>query len=144
MQFDQEGHILVTPSDVERVGKEDRTRLINSFLLPGTPVAIPTHEQHCRLLHHFADNIGIHPNSLIFRGSTKIGFSIAPRAEKVWMEFGPAADLDLAIVDARFFQVVDFEVGRWEWNRENRGKMVLNERLRKEYNNRIRVLELAE
>jgi hypothetical protein len=138
MHFDEEGHLLVAPNEVEAmIGLADRGRLVNNVLLPGTPAAIPTHEQHCRLLHHFANNLGIHPNSLVFRGSTKLGFSIAPKLEKVWMEFGPLSDLDLAIVDATFFQLVDYEVGRWEWNADNRGSMFRNDRRRREYNFRI-------
>ena len=80
--------------------------------------------------------MGIHPNCLYFKGSTKIGFSIAPKAAKVWMEFGPPSDLDLAIVDPHFFQMVDSEVRRWEWRVENRGRVFRNPRLFKEHLNR--------
>ena len=92
----------------------DKARLINTILLPGTPRAIPSHAQCHDLLHHISEKMGIHPNNLFFKGSTKIGFSIAPKAEKVWMEYGPPSDLDLAIVDPGFYQMVDYEVGRWK------------------------------
>jgi hypothetical protein len=82
--------------------------------------------------------MGIHPNNLFFKGSTKIGFSIAPKPDKVWMEFGPASDLDLAIVDSGFFQIVDYEVGRWEWNPDNRGRVFQDQRLLAEYRRRVR------
>jgi hypothetical protein len=81
----------------------DKARLINAVLLPGTPRAISSHAQYCELLRYISDKMGIHPNNLFFKGSTKIGFSIAPKAEKVWMEYGPASDLDLAIVDSGFY-----------------------------------------
>lgn len=138
MQFDQEGHVVVTPREVHRMAltMDGRARLINTVLLPGTPRAIPSHERYCDLLHHVSDGMGIHPNNLFFKGSTKLGFSIAPKAEKAWMEYGPTSDLDLAIVDPRFYQVVDFEVGRWEWSTENRGRMYRNQRLLREHGNR--------
>jgi hypothetical protein len=138
MQFDAEGHLLVTPAEVQALALSDRARLINTVLLPGTPRAIPTHAQHCELLGFIADKVGVHPNNLLFKGSTKIGFSIAPRAEKVWMEYGPTSDLDLAIVDGQFFQVVDYEVGRWEWSAENRGRMFRDQRLLRDHQNRAR------
>ena len=136
MHFDNEGHLVVSPREVQALAFSDKNKLINTVLLPGTPRAISTYSQYCRLLYHIADKIGIHPNNLLLKGSTKIGFSIAPRPEKVWMEYGPASDLDLAIVDAGFFQVVDYEVGRWEWNPDNRGRMFLNRRLLNEYRKR--------
>jgi hypothetical protein len=138
MHFDTEGHIIATPREIHQMALADKARLINAVLLPGTPRAIPSHCRYCELLHHISDKMGIHPNNLFFKGSTKIGFSIAPKAEKVWMEYGPASDLDLAIVDAAFYQVVDYEVGRWEWNLENRGKMFQNQRLLREYRARVR------
>ncbi len=86
------------------------------------------------------DNQGhllITPKELQDMASTKIGFSIKPKVKKVWMEYGPPSDLDLAIVDTNFFHIVDYEVGRWEWNPDNRGKMFRNQRLFAEYRNRV-------
>jgi hypothetical protein len=73
---------------------------------------------------------------LFFKGSTKIGFSIKPKIKKVWMAFGPLSDLDLAIVDSHFFQIVDDEVGQWEWNADNRGRMFRDQRLLRGYQSR--------
>ena len=124
MRFDDEGHLVVTPREIaEAAEQRDFSYVINAVLIPGTPRAIPTYNQYHRLLRHIADNMGIHPSNMFFRGSTKIGFSIAPRAEKVWMQFGPAADLDLAIVDATTFQILDHEIMQWEWNPDNRRTM---------------------
>ncbi len=89
------------------------------------------------LLRYISDKIGIHPNNLFFKGSTKIGFSIAPKVSKVWMEYGPSSDLDLAIVDTNFFQVVDYETHRWEWNAENRSRLFKNQRLLREHGRRV-------
>jgi hypothetical protein len=138
VHFDAEGHLIVTPKEINDLALTDRTRLINTILIPGTPHAIPTHLQHHDLLRYISDRIGIHPSYLFFKGSTKIGFSIAPKAAKVWMAYGPTSDLDLAIVDPHFFQVVDSEVRRWEWSAANRRAIFQNPRLFKEYGNRNR------
>jgi hypothetical protein len=136
VHFDAEGHIIVSPREVHELALTDKNKLINSILIPGTPRAIQTHSLHHDLLQHISDCIGIHPNCLFFKGSTKIGFSIAPKEAKIWMEYGPSSDLDLAIVDPHFFQMVDSEVRRWEWRRENRGRIFQNQRLWKEHLNR--------
>jgi hypothetical protein len=138
MHFDNEGHIIVSPREVHQLALSDRVKLINNVLIPGIPRAFPSQAQYCDLLHHISEKMGIHPNNLFFKGSTKIGFSIAPKPVKVWMQYGPASDLDLAIVDPGFYQVVDYEVGRWEWNPNNRGRMFHDYRLLREYNKRVR------
>ena len=43
----------------------------------------------------------------------------------------------MAIVDPGFFQVVDYEVGRYEWNADNRSKMFQDQRLLREHRNRV-------
>ena len=136
MHFDGEGHLVVTPREIHEMALADRAKLINSVLLPGTPAAISTHARHADLLSHISNAMGIHPNNLFFRGSTKIGFSIAPTAVKIWMKYGPASDLDLAIVDPWFFQLVDHEVRRWEWKTQNRSAMFRDPRLYAAYLNR--------
>ncbi|MFL5330317.1 MAG: hypothetical protein ACJ8C4_15560 [Gemmataceae bacterium] len=138
MHFDPEGHILIPPSEFQGLLLSDASRLITSVLLPGTPMAIPTHEQHYELLEHFAKKFGLHPNCLFFKGSTKIGFSIAPKATKVWMKFGDESDLDLAIVDQGLFSTLDNEVGQWERDPNNRGRMFGNPRLLDEYKSRAK------
>lgn len=137
MRFDEEGHIIVTPKEVHELAFSAAETLINSVLIPGTPRAVPTHRQHFELLQHISGRMGIHPNNLFFKGSTKIGFSIAPKLDKVWMAYGDASDLDLAIVDSRFFQVVDYEVDRWERNPQNRSMLFQNERLLREHGHRV-------
>ena len=93
MHFDNEGHIIVTPREIHEMALANKPKLINTILIPGTPRAIPTHARHCELLDHISDKMGIHPNNIFFKGSTKIGFSIAPKPAKVWMEYGPVSDL---------------------------------------------------
>ena len=44
------------------------------------------------------DTFDFHPCNLAIRGSAHLGFSIAPRPEKVWVALGPGSDLDVALV----------------------------------------------
>ena len=59
------------------------------------------------------EKTGIHPYQFLFRGSTKIGFSISPnrKKRKAWQRFSAASGLDLAIVDPRFYETLDEQVG---------------------------------
>jgi len=137
VRFDDQGHLLVSPAEVQEGAISHPENLINRVLTPGTPLAIPTHEQHCRLLDYLAGELGVHPRIFFFKGSTKIGFSIKPEQEKVWMEFGPASDLDLAIVDHNFFQLIDGQVRQWERNPGNRKKMFRSPKLFDSYLDRV-------
>jgi hypothetical protein len=136
MRFDAEGHILVTPREVQEGAFRDPGGLINHVLLPGTPLAFSTYDLYRSFLAFFADRLRIHPRNILFKGSTKIGFSIAPRSEKVWTAFGPESDLDLAIVDAHYYHVIDEEVRHWERDAENRGRMFRDKRLFQAYRSR--------
>jgi hypothetical protein len=136
VNWDHEGHILVSPREVQTRAFENPRCLINDVLIPGTPLAIPHYEQHCRLLDYLAYELGVHPRDFLIKGSTKIGFSIAPDTSKVWMACGPESDLDLAIVDSHFFHLVDNQVGQWERHPDNRGIMFQDQRLLRAYRRR--------
>jgi hypothetical protein len=79
-------------------------------------VAFATCAHFARFLDYLTDKTGIHPNQFVFRGSTKIGFSISPNREKkkTWQRLGPTSDLDLAIVDPHFYETLDEQVRRYE------------------------------
>ena len=113
MKFDEEGHILVAPKEMHELAMFDPQRLIHQVLIPGTPWAFATHDLPCHFIQHFADVLNIHPRNIFLKGSTKIGFSIAPRPNKVWREFSDISDLDLAIVDQHYFDTIDEEVRVW-------------------------------
>jgi hypothetical protein len=116
MTFDQEGHVVVTPAELESKLRGDMDRLICEVLLPRTPAAFATYHEYCRFREMLAEQLSVHPSSIIFRGSTKIGFSLTPRAEKAWVAMGPDSDIDLAIVDPDHYHFLDAEVRRWERN----------------------------
>ena len=127
MRYDPEGHVLISPIELGAMAFSDPDTLINHWLLPGTPLAFATSAQYARFVDYLADKTGILPNQFLFRGSTKIGFSISPnrRKRKTWQRFGPDSDLDLAIVDSHFYQTLDEEIRRWDRLPENRTQVYL-------------------
>ena len=115
MTFDGEGHIAVSPQEIERAVRSGELRkLVDHTLLPGTPVAFVTYAEFCSFVAVVADGLSVHPSSIVFRGSTKIGFSIAPKPEKLWHRPRPDSDIDLVIVDPDYYHLLDAEVRRWE------------------------------
>lgn len=139
--FDEHGRIIISPKEFHKQTFSDPNWLINHALLPGTPVGFPTYPQYTRFIDYLTDRTGIHPHHFLFRGSTKIGFSISPNLEKrkVWRRLGPSSDLDLAITDPHFFASVDEEVRRWDRHPQNL-EAVFRYRAKKaveQYQNRI-------
>jgi hypothetical protein len=125
MRYDQEGHVLISPIELGAMAFDNPDALINHWLLPGTPMAFGTCAQYVTFVDYLTEQTGIHPHHFLFRGSTKIGFSISPDREKrkTWQRFGPGSDLDLAIVDAHFYQTPDEQVRRWDRLPENRSRV---------------------
>jgi hypothetical protein len=124
MTFDEHGHILISPRELQGWASSDPDWLINHVLLPGTPMGFPTYRQYAKFIDYLAAETGIHPHHFLFRGSTKIGYSISPNRKKkekvkVWRRFGPGSDLDLAITDPHFYATVDEDVRRWDRLPEN-------------------------
>jgi hypothetical protein len=125
MRYDQEGHILISPVELGTLAFDSPDALINHWLLPGTPMAFDTSLLYARFVDYLTDKTGIHPHQFLFRGSTKIGFSISPNRKlgKTWQRFGPSSDLDLAIVDPHFYETLDEQVRRWDRLPENRAQV---------------------
>jgi hypothetical protein len=82
--------------------------------MAGTPRVFPNYPCFCDFVEAIAERTGVHPRNLYLRGSCHIGFSIAPKNDKVWIEMGRKSDLDLVIVDADYFQRFEEEIRRWE------------------------------
>ena len=74
----------------------------------------PTYDAYYQFLREISCRLDVHPRNLILRGSSKLGFSIAPVVGKVWVEVREDSDLDLAIVDMAYYERIDQEVIRWE------------------------------
>lgn|SRR5487761_1500521 len=113
MQIDGEGHILIAPREICD-GLEQSSRLINDVLVAGTPLGFSRYSQYCEFLDGCADVFGVHPRNMLVRGSTKIGFSIVPSPQKIWVAMRPTSDLDLAIVDPDYYHYLDREIRMWE------------------------------
>jgi len=117
MKFDEHGHAIWTPRTLYDLAKNDPLRLVNHYLMGGTPRAFPDYACYCDFLEAVADRTGIHPRNLYLRGSCHIGFSIAPKP-KVWTAMrsdGPdPSDLDLVIVDPEYFTRFERDVRWWE------------------------------
>jgi hypothetical protein len=120
MHINREGHILITPREFEAYLRGDFNVLINDIWLAGTPRAFPTYANWCRFLRYLADGLGVHPRNIVVRGSTKIGFSIAPHEDSAWMRVRPDSDLDLAIVDPDYYHYFDREFRHYERVSEGR------------------------
>lgn len=112
-KFDEQGHVVWTPKELFQMVLENPRRLVNDYLMTGTPRAFEDYESYRGFLHALAERTGIHPKNFYLRGSCQIGFSIAPR-DKVWTAMSDTSDLDLAIVDRVYFERFDQEVRSWE------------------------------
>jgi len=114
MKFDPEGHLEITPEQLFRLANDDPRRLTDHYLIYGTPAVFPTYDSYYDFLREISNRFEVHPRNLILRGSCKLGFSIAPKVAKLWLEVGERSDLDLAIVDAAYYERINNEVIRWE------------------------------
>ena len=116
MKFDEHGHVVWSPKELYELAKSDSIRLVNGYLMRGTPWAFASYSQYCDFLEAIAERTGVHPRNLYLRGSCQIGFSIAPQPS-VWtaMRGDPKpSDLDLVIVDEGYFTRFEREVRWWE------------------------------
>ncbi len=114
-KFDEEGHIVWSPKALYQMVLEDSLRLVNGYLMGGsTPKAFDEYAQYCDFVEAVAERTGVHPRNRYLRGSGHIGFSIAPRADKVWTAMSDDSDLDLVIVDRPYIERFEQEIRRWE------------------------------
>ncbi len=115
MKFDDEGRVVWTPKELFALAINDSRRLIGGFLMAGhTPSVFPSHEKYYSFLEALAERTGVHSRSLYLRGSCQIGFSIAPRVDKVWLAPREKSDLDLVIIDPNYFRRIEKEILHWE------------------------------
>ncbi|MEX1223337.1 MAG: hypothetical protein WEA31_02205 [Pirellulales bacterium] len=114
MNFDEQGRLVCSPPELYALAVANPHRLLIGYLMGGTPHVFARHEDYCVFLDAVSDGTGVHPKNLYVRGSCQIGFSIAPRAHKVWCAVGPSSDLDLVIVDPGYFRRCEDELRRWE------------------------------
>jgi hypothetical protein len=131
MRFNEHGHLIWTPKELYALARSNPLRLVNGYLMVGTPRAFADYTSYCDFLEAVAERTGVHPRNLYLRGSCQIGFSIAPK-QTVWsaMRNDPdPSDLDLVIVDEGYFTRFEREV-RW-WEDRNPGISLLGQAAKK-------------
>ncbi len=127
--FDAQGHIQISAVDFLQAAKANVQQAVEELTLSGTPHAFATFSEYRKFLDAVGKGLGVHPRTIVVRGSAHFGFSTSPQAHKVWRPFrvkGSRAerpsDIDVAIVDVEYFHRMDNEVQDWE-SRQRRPKM---------------------
>jgi hypothetical protein len=69
--------------------------------------------QYYDLKERIANQWRVHPSSVIMVGSAKLGFTISP-TKSAFRHFSDTSDIDIAIVDGRFFEQIWTEVRNYE------------------------------
>jgi hypothetical protein len=116
MKYDDEGHIIVAPREAEQLLSE-APFLINEVLIPGTPSIFSTRRLFYDFRQWLSDELRLHPRNLVVRGSAKLGFSLHP--DKLWASVRPVSDVDLAVVDADYYHLIDRAVRHFELSATN-------------------------
>lgn len=113
IRFDEEGHILISPAQFLAAAEADPIHLVEDVLCYGTPALCRTYGSYRTFIHNTAKALKVSPLSIWIRGSAHVGFSIAPRAGKVWTGVNNESDVDLAIVDPDHYHRLDVEIRDW-------------------------------
>jgi len=111
--FTTEGHIEIKPDEVLAHARENPRDLVNNYLLTGTPRVFATYARYCDFLKEVGSRFGLHPRSLLVRGSAHLGYSIAPKS-KAWTQLRFNSDIDIAVVDVDYYERMEAEVHRWD------------------------------
>ena len=138
MHIDMHGHINIRPGELLQQAFDDPIRLIDDVLVPGTPLAFANYDGYCKLLSWVGNKLGVNPRCIILRGSSKVGFSIAPKPGKAWCAFHSGSDLDVAIADVDLYHTVDREVRHYDHLPENVAAILASDDLTKQLERRRR------
>ena len=84
MNFDSEGHIVITPHQLFQLAIDNPTRLVDHYLIKGTPHAFPSYATYGEFLHAVSERIGVHPVTFACAGVA--GWASASR--HVWGRSG--------------------------------------------------------
>jgi hypothetical protein len=114
VSFDSQGHLTISPDEFLRFAIENPDRLVDDVLCHGTPAIFTTYGDYRAFIDDVATSLRVSPFSIWVRGSAQLGFSMSPRASKVWVAAGQESDIDLAIVDPDHYHLFDVEIRRWE------------------------------
>ena len=72
MNFDSEGHIVISPHQLFQLAIDNPTRLVDHYLIKGTPHAFPSYATYGEFLHAVSERIGVHPSNLFLRRSARL------------------------------------------------------------------------
>ncbi len=114
MTFSKEGHLDLRPTQLLDMAQRAPRRLVNDYLLAGTPRVFETYEAFCRFRESLAEKLHIHPCAIVIRGSARLGYSVAPRMGKAWRKLTADSDIDVAIADVDYFVRLDGDIRQWE------------------------------
>lgn len=119
--FDPEGHILLTQAQFLGEIRANLHQAVKELALSGTPCAFDTFRNYRTFVEAVGDRLGVHPRTIVVRGSAHFGFSTTPQPHRIWQPFrynavapDPPSDIDLAVVDFGYFRRMDEEVQAWE------------------------------
>jgi hypothetical protein len=82
--LDENGHARLSPAEIQQQILQDRRLLINGVLIPAVPSIFAERRSYDRFVEYLSDELRIHPRNFAIRGSTLLGFSTGPTADKVW------------------------------------------------------------
>jgi hypothetical protein len=117
--FDAQGHLTITQRDFYDRARSDVRAAAFELLLTGTPAIFGTYSDYCGFVQELARLLGVHPRSVVIRGSGHLGFSVNPKLEKAWRPLRNGgieglSDIDAAVVDGEYFSEIDSRLRAWE------------------------------
>lgn len=103
---------FVTPNELaERLAERDYRPLVETYILRGTPYVFrDSPERYDILRRELGRSLEVAESSLVLVGSGKTGFSLSP--DTFGQPFSEDSDLDVAVVSARLFDIVWFDLLR--------------------------------
>lgn len=110
--FNLEGHADFSPLEIERRIGQARSLLINSVLIAAVPRIFVKRQDYERFAEYLSDELRVHPRNFSLRGSSLLGFSFHPK--HLWRQCSDDSDVDLAIVDADYYHMIDREIRHLE------------------------------
>jgi hypothetical protein len=63
MKFDPEGHIEIAPKELFQLARDDPRRLIDQYLIQGTPAVFPTYDTYYQFLREISNRLDVHPRA---------------------------------------------------------------------------------
>lgn len=122
LRFDEHGHAReVTPRTLLDACSDsvEQCEFVRRLMFRSTPQIFPSVSEYCDFVDAVSELLKVHPHNVHVRGSSLFGFSITPRAEKVWKPIdktatGRVSDIDVAVADVDLYSRWCELVDAWE------------------------------